>query len=34
MELFESVWAWILTPIGMIITAIVVWNWDCLFTTT
>jgi hypothetical protein len=27
MELFHSLWAWILTPVGLLVTAIAYLNW-------
>jgi hypothetical protein len=27
MEILGSIWAWILTPIGLLIAAVAIWNW-------
>ena len=27
MSIFDSIWGWLLTPVGMFIAAIALWNW-------
>jgi hypothetical protein len=27
----NELWAWLWTPVGLILAIIALWNWDCLF---
>jgi hypothetical protein len=27
----DELWAWLFTPIGLLILIVALWNWDCLF---
>jgi hypothetical protein len=27
----DAIWAWLFTPLGLLLALIALWNWDCLF---
>jgi hypothetical protein len=28
---FEGIWAWIVTPLGLLVAALAIWNWPWHF---